>query len=72
MFETPAQFSLHIEQLANESKLSYIETIIQYCEENSLEPSDVAKFINKPLKDKIENDFRELSMLPKVPTLLFD
>ena len=72
MFETPAQFSLHIEQLANESKLSYIETIIQYCEENSLEPSDVAKFINKPLEDKIENDFRELNMLPKVPTLLFD
>lgn len=72
MFETPAQFSLHIEQLANESKLSYIETIIQYCEENSLEPSDVVKFINKPLKDKIENDFRELNMLPKVPTLLFD
>ena len=72
MFETPAQFSLHIEQLANENKVSHIDAILRYCEENSLEPSDVAKFINKPLKDKIENDFRELNMLPKVPTLLFD
>jgi len=72
MFETPAQFSLHIEQLATTGKLSYVDAIIQYCEENSLEPSDVAKFINKPLKDKIENDFRELHMLPQVPSLFFD
>lgn len=72
MFETPAQFSLHIEQLAVQQKISYIEAILQYCEENSLEPGDVAKFINKPLKDKIENDFRDLNMLPQVPTLFFD
>lgn len=72
MFETPAQFSLHIEQLAVQQKISYIEAILQYCEENSLEPGDVAKFINKPLKDKIENDFRDLNMLPQVPTLFFE
>ena len=72
MFETATQFSLHIEQLALEQKITHVEAIIQYCEENSLEPSDVAKFIIKPLKDKIENDFRDLSMLPPVPTLKFD
>ena len=72
LFETPAQFSLHIEQLAASNKLSYVDTVLAYCEQNSLDFTEVAKFINKPLRDKLENDFREMSMLPKIATLGFE
>ena len=38
---------------------------LEYCKENYLEPEDVAKLINKSLKDKIEMNFRDLNYLPK-------
>lgn len=42
-----------------------MDAILAYCKENFLEPEDVAKLINKSLKDKLEMDFREANYLPK-------
>lgn len=65
MFKTSNEFSLHIEQVAREKKLSHMDAVLLYCKENYLEPEDVSSLINKSLKDKIEMDFRELNYLPK-------
>ena len=65
MFKTANEFSLHIEQMVRDTKLSYMDAVLEYCKENYLEPEDVAKLINKSLKDKIEMNFRELNYLPK-------
>jgi len=65
MFKTANEFSLHIEQMVRDSKLSYMDAVLEYCKENYLEPEDVSKLINKSLKDKMEMDFRELNYLPK-------
>jgi hypothetical protein len=65
IFKNANDFSLHIEQIAANSKMNYMDAVLQYCKENYLEPEDVAKLINKSLKDKIEMDFRELNYLPK-------
>lgn len=65
MFKTANEFSLHIEQMVRDSKLSYMDAVLEYCKENYLEPEDVSKLINKSLKDKIEMNFRELNYLPK-------
>jgi hypothetical protein len=65
MFKTANEFSLHIEQMVRDSKLTYMDAVLEYCKENYLEPEDVSKLINKSLKDKIEMDFRELNYLPK-------
>lgn len=65
MFKTANEFSLYIEQLVKEKKMSYMDAVLEYCKENYLEPDDVASLINKSLKDKIEMDFRELNYLPK-------
>lgn len=65
MFENPRQFSLHIETIVKERKISHMDAVLEYCKENYLEPEDVAKLINKSLKDKIEMNFRELNYLPK-------
>jgi len=65
VFKTSNEFSLHIEKIALEKKLNHMDAVLWYCEQHSLEPSDIAKKINKSLKAKIENDFRELNYLPK-------
>ena len=65
MFKTANEFSLHIESIVKEKRLSYMDAVLHYCKENFLEPADVSSLINKSLKDKIEMDFRELNYLPK-------
>jgi hypothetical protein len=51
--------------MVRDTKLSYMDAVLEYCKENYLEPEDVAKLINKSLKDKIEMNFRDLNYLPK-------
>lgn len=69
MFKTSNEFSLFIEQTSREKRMSHLDAVLEYCKNNFLEPEDVAKLINKSLKDKIEMDFREANMLPKQATL---
>ncbi len=69
MFKTSNEFSLYIEQLVKEKKLSYMDAVLDYCKENFLEPEDVAKLINKSLKEKIAIDMQELNYLPKTAKL---
>lgn len=69
MFKTANEFSLYIEQLVKDKKLSYMDAVLDYCKENFLEPEDVAKLINKSLKEKIALDMQELNYLPKTAKL---
>jgi KaiC/GvpD/RAD55 family RecA-like ATPase len=69
MFKSANEFSLHIEQIVKDKKLSYMDAVLDYCKENFLEPDDVAKLINKSLKGKIELDMQELNYLPKTAKL---
>ena len=46
-----------------------MDAVLKYCQENYLEPDDIKNLINKPLKDKIEMDMREVNLLPKQATL---
>lgn len=65
MFKTSNEFSLFIEQQARGMRISHLDAVLEYCKNNFLEPEDVARLINKSLKDKIEMDFRDANMLPK-------
>jgi len=65
MFKSANEFSLYIETVVKEKRLSYMDAVLEYCKENYIEPDEVTKLISKSLKDKIEMDFRELNYLPK-------
>ena len=69
MFNSANEFSLYIENIVREKKMSYMDAVLDYCKQNFLEPDDISSLINKSLKDKIEMDFRELNYLPKQATL---
>jgi hypothetical protein len=69
MFKTPTEFSMYIEEQSLVRKLSIVDTILEYCQDNFIEPKEITHLINKPLKDKIERNYQELGMLPEAPTL---
>ena len=72
MFSNPRQFSLHIEQIVKEKRISHMDAVLEYCKDNFLEPEDVKKLINKSLKDKIKVNATELNYFPKPATIEID
>ena len=64
-FLCPQRFAQDIEKIVKESKINYIDAIVTYCEENSIEIETVSKLVSKPLKEKLKNDATELNFLKK-------
>lgn len=64
-FMSQAKFSSDIEDLVKTSDLTYIESIVHYCEENSIEIETVSKLISKPLKERIRCEAMDLNYLKK-------
>ena len=61
--KTPKIFSLEIERLASQKKLTHLDAVLYYCDKNEIEVESVSKLITKSLKDKIEANARELRLL---------
>jgi hypothetical protein len=61
-------FSLFIENLAIDKKLSRMDAILSYCADNFIDPIDIVPNISKSLKDKIEMEMIEEGKLPKFTT----
>ena len=66
---TKAKFSIIIEELVHDKRLSYMEAIVYYCDNNELEVETAAKLINPVIKSKIEVEAQELNFLPKTSKL---
>jgi phage-related protein len=64
-FICPQKFAQEIEQIVKICKVNYIDAIVSYCEENSIEIESVSKLVSKPLKEKLKNDATELNFLKK-------
>ena len=69
MFKGASSFSLHKEKIAADNRLSYMDAVLKYCQDNYLEPDDIKHLINKTLKDKIEQDMMDANLLPKKASL---
>jgi hypothetical protein len=61
-------FSMTIETLAHETKTSYMDAVILYCERTGFELEIAAKLISGALKSKIKMEAEELHFLPKSNT----
>jgi hypothetical protein len=62
------EFSLFIETLAVKKKTTLLDTILEFCEEYYIEPTEVISQISKSLKDKMEMELIEEGKLPKFTT----
>ena len=57
------EFSLKIESIVKEKRITYMDAIIWYCDTNDLDVGTVNSMINKSLKEKIKNEAINLRML---------
>ena len=65
-FFCPTRFAQAIEQLVLDNKnMNYIDAIVHFCEQNSLDLESVPKLISKPLKEKIKCDAQQLNFMKK-------
>jgi len=65
-FYCPNKFAQEIEYLVlNHGDMNYIDSIVYFCEKNSLDVESIPKLISKPLKDKIKYEATELNFLKK-------
>jgi|TARA_B100001996_G_scaffold116919_1_gene88513 hypothetical protein len=62
---TTKTFSLEIENIAKEKKVTHMEAVLWYCKKEGIEPDTVGSLISKSLKEKIEANARELNFLPR-------
>jgi len=60
------EFSLKIESIVKEKRISYMDAVVLYCEENDIDTSTVSSLISKSLKEKIQVEASNLRML-KLP-----
>ena len=65
-FFCPSRFAQEIENLVQINvEMNYIDAIIHFCEENSIDLESVPKLISKPLKEKLKYEAMELNFLKK-------
>jgi len=64
-FLCPQKFAQDIESIVKISKISYIDAIVTYCEENKIEIESVPKLMSKPLKEKLKCEATKLNFLKK-------
>jgi len=64
-FRSSNEFSLYIEEKVHKEKISYMDAVIQYCNEIDIDVESISKLINQPLKDKIQIEAEEQNYLKK-------
>ncbi len=63
--QSSKSFSLEVEKLALEKKITHMEAVLEYCKDQGIEPDSVGRLVSKSLKDKIEANARDLNYFPK-------
>ena len=64
-FVSRETFTEAIEKFVQETQMTYIDAIVEYCDRNNIEVESVGKLISKPLKEKIRFEATELNYLKK-------
>lgn len=69
--KTPTDFMVEIEKIVISKKINYIDAVILFCEQNSIEIETAASLIkgSAKMKAKVQNDAEDLNYLPKTRKL---
>lgn len=58
-------FTVIIEELVHTKKMSYMDAITYFCEENTLDIEDIVKYISPVIVNKLEAEAMSLNLLPR-------
>ena len=59
----------NIENLVQQTKMTYIDAVMHYCEENKLEPETAGKMIGGKLKQNIQEEAEDLHLIERTSKL---
>lgn len=59
---TKEKFSLIIEELVRDAKLSYVDAIVHWCETNDMEVETAAKLVSPLIKEKMMRECIDLNI----------
>lgn len=69
---TKNKFAKIIEEEIRFKNSSYIDAILNFCDNHNLEPEDIKKYISDPIKNKLEAEAMKLNFFPKLNELPFE
>ena len=67
--QTSAEFYTKIIKLVEDTKLSYMDAVMHYCDLNNMEPETAAQLVITILKAQIREEAEVLNFLPKTAKL---
>jgi hypothetical protein len=62
-FNTPSEFSQHIERRAVHTRSTCMDILLDYCVTNDIEIESVNKLLSTSLKDKLQAEAQDLNLL---------
>ena len=62
------KFALIIEGIVKDKRISYLDAVLHYCEDNDIDTSSVGPLINKSLKEKIKAEAEKLNLVERSST----
>jgi len=63
------KFMAKIEELVQRTKMTYIDAVVHYCEENKLEPETAGSMVGGKLKQHIQEEAEALNLVQKTSKL---
>ena len=67
----PNEISGMIERMVSTRGISYMEAVLEICEDHSIDSSLVARHLSRPIIENIEKEAMEVNLLPKKKSLPF-
>ena len=68
--EKQQQFCKKVENHVKKWDCTYLEAVIAVTEDMEIEPEVSAKFLTKPIIEKIQEEGRQINLLPKIKNRL--
>ena len=62
-------FMENIENLVQQTRMTYIDAVMHYCEENKLEPETAGKMMGGKLKQNIQEEAEDLHLIDRTSKL---
>lgn len=62
-FRSPTEFSLYIDEQVSNLKISYMDAVINYCNEKDIEVDSIGPLINQKLREKIQVEAETANMI---------
>ena len=67
--ETQNDFCREVEKYVEQWKVTYMDAVVNICESKDIPVESVAKFLSKPIIEKIQQEGQSLNFLPKTSKL---